>query len=699
MNHPINEAQWGRTKRPARLGWLLTPVAFWACGGAPAGSGAPGSTVEVGSVASSTTRVALRPEGRPWRVLDGTTATPLEADTELGLSVFLRLRDKGAALAELASVNDPTSPNYGRYLSPEAFHDKYAPAPDDVAAVRGWAESHGLTVDHVPGNRLFVALRGRAADVEAMFGTRLARDLASPMAAHGLLAAPTIPAALAGKVDTVLGLEPSRLVAHHVRIGGVRSLAQGQHRPSRPALPRGVTPPPPEGYRNAEPCSPWYGQRTDNAAPPLTGFPAQLPWVPCGYKPPALRAGYGLADAVEAGNDGTGVTVAIVDAFPASPTLFRDSATYAAQNDPAHPLTAALFTAVVAPAPRSNYEPDPRNIQGWWGEQTLDVQAVHAIAPGAHILFVGAQTDEDTSLTSALTYVIENNRASIISNSYGGAENGSPGFVAWESIAIQAGLQGIGLYFASGDSGDDSIDPFGFVGQPSATFPASLPEVTAVGGTSLALDGLNRRSFELGWETGASFLVPTASTTPAHWSPEVPQFGYGAGGGTSQVYLQPTYQSGRVPPRIANVHGPSSRVVPDLAMLADPTTGMIIGQTQTFPDGVYYDQFRIGGTSLATPLLAAVVALAEQRNGHRAGFANPKLYHAASTPAFVDILPGAARGVVQADYTNYVDASDGFVYTFLSLGYRGQSIGTATGYDNVTGLGVPNGTAFFDALK
>jgi subtilase family serine protease len=128
-------------------------------------------------------------------------------------------------------------------------------------------------------------------------------------------------------------------------------------------------------------------------------------------------------------------------------------------------------------------------------------------------------------------------------------------------------------------------------------------------------------------------------------------------------------------------------------MLGDPNTGMLIGQTQTFPDGVYYDQFRIGGTSLAAPLLAGYFAVADQAGGHRHGFINPMLYLlAAHTNAIKDVRP-ANQAVVRVDYANGVDASTGLSTTVRTFDDKSLTIHTTDGYDNVTGLGTPAGPA------
>ncbi len=148
------------------------------------------------------------------------------------------------------------------------------------------------------------------------------------------------------------------------------------------------------------------------------------------------------------------------------------------------------------------------------------------------------------------------------------------------------------------------------------------------------------------------------------------------------------------------------RVVPDVSMLGDPSTGFLVGQTQTFPDGAYYDEYRIGGTSLSSPLFAGTLALAEQLAKHEFGLVNGALYSNYGTSAFTDIkspaelgLTAAQSGVVRVDYSNGIDATAGTFNTERLFSYdSGLTIHTVAGYDNVTGVGSPNGAAFLAAL-
>jgi subtilase family serine protease len=242
---------------------------------------------------------------------------------------------------------------------------------------------------------------------------------------------------------------------------------------------------------------------------------------------------------------------------------------------------------------------------------------------------------------------------------------------------IQAAAEGIGVYFSSGDNGDET-SRFGFA---TPDWPAVSPWVTAVGGTALGVSAANTRVLETGW--GTSNYNCDSSTfvcTRTGWL-------YGSGGGVSQIFPTPDYQAGL---------GLAGRGVPDVAALGDPQTGLLIGQTQTFPDGQYYDEYRIGGTSLSSPIFAGLMALADQAAGAPHGFANPLFY--ANVGAFYDVL-SVKTAVARRNYNNSVDASAGTADRLRTFDdYSGSPTQhTNPGWDNVTGLGTPS-AAFLPAF-
>ncbi len=670
----------------------------------------------------------------------------LDEGTPIKVQVHLRMRNESAALAQFRDINDPDSPNYGNFLTDDQFDAAYGPLASDFAALQAHLTSFGLKVTEAPSNRAYVSVEGTAAQVNAAFGTTLGQYRVKGALKRAPMTLAKLPASLAPVVKGVLGLhEPMVMKPMYKRAP--------QHAPVG------------SGPITAETCTTYYGEIVDTIDPAYPGGPKALSYIGCPYVPPQIRAGYGLTAPVADGNDGTGQTIAILDAFT-SPTLLADAQTYAKNHDPTHPLKSSQFKAYVGPGtPPTPSCSVTQDAYGWYGEQGLDVEAVHAVAPGADIAFVGAVDDSDQAFVAAINYIVTNHLASVVSNSWAGPEEGDAGgYTVYENAAIQAGLKGIGLYFASGDDGDytQEIAQYGVTGfYPTPSFPTSLPEVTGVGGTSLEFNASGNREFETGWENGFSQLIPEgidagawppsgggggggggacsddagtgsddagaivrplgspALPPPADagtsddagspapgagstsggaqiWWPAAPGgFGDGAGGGTSSVYVQPTWQEGVVPtslslfdPYPGTTAGPS-RVVPDVGMLADPYTGFLVGETD--PVAHTYSESGIGGTSLATPLFTASIALAQQHAGRHFGAANALLYKAAKYGALRDITPTATlQAVALPTY--------GFLATF---GYTGpENTNTCTkGFDNETGLGTVNGTTFLDALK
>jgi subtilase family serine protease len=404
-----------------------------------------------------------------------------------------------------------------------------------------------------------------------------------------------------------------------------------------------------------------------------------------------MRSVYGIAGSVNRGVTGRGQTVAILDAF-ASPTLYADAAKYARLNDRGHPLLRSQFSEHVFPENAGNE--DLCDASGWYSEQSLDVEAVHAMAPGAHILYVGAADCFDSSLVQALNYVVAGRLADIVSNSYGDlGEDNIPAdeIQAYNQIAIQGALEGMTINFSSGDSGDEVT--LGNTQQPEADFPASDPWLTAVGGTSLGIGKNGQRVVETGWET-TKYTLTNGSWVP---NPEPTGYLYGSGGGTSRLFAEPRYQRGVVPDSLARMNqtgGNRGRVVPDISMDGDPGTGFLIGQTQTFPEGVKYDQHRVGGTSLSAPLFSGLMAVANQLDHFDHGFVNPVLYKFTSRTRAIDDVRHVTGGVVRVDFVNGTDDKDGTVTSVRTFDFQGLAIHTAPGYDNVTGLGTPDGLAF-----
>ena len=613
-------------------------------------------------------RVAL--DAAPAWTAHAEAIGPSRRDAQVSLTAVLPPRDEAAARRLAVEVSTPGTRQYRRYLTAAQWRARFAPPSATVRAVKSWLVANGFTITSVPANHRYVAFQGTVAMADAAFGVRLTDYVKDGVRTRAPSAPVAVPAALAGQVVGIGGLDGA------VR---VRPGIAGDGRAS-------TLPPPAALFRNAPPCSAYYGEKVATTTPDFDGH--KQPYAVCGYLPAQLRSAYGSQEALSAGMDGRGSTVAIVDAY-ASPTLLADAQTYARLNDPRHPLRSTQFRQVLPAAYAMQTECGAAD---WYAEQTLDVEAVHATAPAADILYVGSASCSDTAMTATVNTIVDNELAQVINNSYGLQGDRSPAdSVADHESFLQAAAEGISVLFSSGDSGDDAAA----TGTRQPSYPAADPFVTAVGGTTLKVDQNGSYAGEAGWGT-SKLTLENGSWTPG-------KFLYGSGGGTSALWRQPAYQDNVVPAAIAHYAGMAipGRAIPDVAMVGDPNSGFRVGQTQTFPDGsLHYSEYRLGGTSLAAPLFAGLQAVANQVAGQPLGLLNPRLYQLAGTTAYHDIADPTrpSGGIVRVDYINNQDTAKGTVTTLRTVADTG-TLFTRPGYDDVTGLGTPNGTAYLTAVS
>jgi len=584
----------------------------------------------------------------------GVTAPAASVEGE----IYLPLRDQAGAEAYATAASTPGSSAYRQFLSPTAWIDRFSPTQADSDAVVASLTAKGLTVSPVPASRQYVVFRGTATQLGALFATSLhdynysGRVLAAPSKV------PSVPAELAGKVSGI-SIDQGRLLTHTDSVK--------QSAPSNDGVDTlSPTTGPPMAV-NAK-CSQYTGENTVTA--PIAYGQTTFNTFNCGYVPSQLRSAYGVGS----GQDGAGQTVAIIDAY-ASPSILNDVNTYSAALGESG-LTSANYSEIV-PTPAQFVDQAACGFpSGWQGEQTLDVEAVHGIATAANILYVGG-FNCGGGLDVALSKILDNKLADIVSNSYGNTGEAIPAdaLKGAQNLHIQAAGEGIGLYFSSGDSGDEVAN----LGYASPDFPASSPYVTSVGGTSLGINKAGTIAYETGWGTATDKINPAGV---AYHSRVPGLFAFGAGGGTSAVFPEPEYQRGVVPTSLSN----GFRVSPDIAALADPYTGFSIGIRPIINDTTLavgaFQRETYGGTSLASPLAAAQIAIVQQKSGVSIGFANPTLY------GIDRIQPSAFRDVVPQSPTRalvYTSATSGNSY-LISLD-QDSSLKTAKGYDTVTGMG------------
>ncbi len=606
-------------------------------------------------------------------------------DALVQFSVLLKGRHPAALRRFDAAVSDPTSASYRHFLTRAEFARRFGPAPAETAAARTWLRHAGFTIDNTtPGGTLITA-HATSALVGKVFATTFGLFDVAGRLLRAPLSQPTMPTALRPLAATVVGLAQTPAVSDAS---------------------------PPTGYINAHPCSRYYGQKVASTLPSYQGRHA--PYAVCGYTMGQIRSAYGVN---QVHSTGRGVTVGIVDAY-ASPTVESDVDTWS-QRMGLPRLRPGQLTQHTFPGESSLPELSLLGVpildgQGWAGEETLDIEAVHGMAPDASIAYYSAVANlpyEEVAgigvgvdnLLLALAQAVESGKVDLVSNSWGDdSEDTVLGDVqVLNAITNEAAAEGVTIAFSSGDDGDE----LALTGHRVADFPTTSPGVVTVGGTTLQIGRTGARVSESYWGTQK---IPF---TKGKWDYQHKVYMYGGGGGDSTIFREPAWQYGIVPADEATYGGlmQPGRVEPDVSMVADPTTGIALGLTQSFADGATrYGEYRIGGTSLASPLFTGLLALADAEAHHRLGLVTPTMYADSRTAAqrqrlFYDPVPVAKRGAltrladVRPDYTTGDNPKSAVIYTLRTIGVLG-TLQALPGYDDSTGLGTPNAPALVAAL-
>jgi subtilase family serine protease len=589
------------------------------------------------------------------------------------LTVQFWLKTQTAAAASYASaVSTPGSRLFEHYLTPAAYTARFGATAHEAASVESWLKSAGFTGVSADSGRDYVAGTASVSAIDTALSTQLRyyRPTAGINAGGYRLRANdrpvSMPKSVAASVLGVTGLENA---------APVRTYAT-------PRVP--VAPAAPAGRPISFACSSWYAQHYARRLPRQYGT-TSFPTVVCGYSADQLRAAYGY----NRHNIGKGVTVALVE-IGLTPDMFQTLQDYARVNRIQSPSASRYAELALG---RGSACGDDFNV-----EEQLDVESSYDMAPLANQLVIGGDSCDDgfyglQALFDADTAVLDgvggHPLAQIASNSWEGNDESQPlNLVNIEhAYLLRAAAEGVSMLFSAGDSS-------------GALTPASDPYATAVGGTTLGIGRKDPRLFETGWSTGVSFDVNN------RWIPQGEA--YASGGGASLLWAQPGYQRGVVPSSLAKAPGSRPglvRALPDISADGDPSTGMGVGMLSFDSKGDvrgYGDQ-SVGGTSLAAPLVAGLVADAEQYQ-RPFGFLNWGLYRLAGTRAVTDALPitgnspsryhGVACDVADCGVLSYFPFD---VQSWSMAGYTGQV--TRTGYDTMTGIGTPNGQNFVYALR
>ncbi|HZD97898.1 MAG TPA: protease pro-enzyme activation domain-containing protein, partial [Micromonosporaceae bacterium] len=459
--------------------------------------------------AATSSRATLAGSTPSWATSGRMVGSP-SASTKISFNVVLPLRNSATADKLAADVSNPKSASYGHYLTAAQFNARFAPTSAQVNKVAAFLRGAGISVTGTAQGNRWIQASATVSQVNTAFSTTLHNYSYKGHVMHAPSRSLSVPSSIASLIAGVVGVTND---------GALRT-------PASITTPAGAGADSSTGPSDALPppstCSTFWDQheQTGPEAYGKTSFPTPN----CGYSAKQIRTAYKTQSAVQAGNTGRGVTVAIIDAY-AAPNVEADTNALSVMNgEPqftAGQLTQTTFTPF-------NLQTECGGEAGWNEEETLDVQAVHGMAPGANIHYVGAMNC-DTGIDDAVNFVIQNHVANIVSNSYGFlGEDGLGDEVATEhSMFTQAAVQGIGFYFSSGDFGDNTT-----VGapHPEPDFPASDPLVTAVGGTSLAVTSSNNYLFETSW--GNNLSSTNTATSPSSYNPAPPgAFLSGAGGG------------------------------------------------------------------------------------------------------------------------------------------------------------------------
>jgi subtilase family serine protease len=383
------------------------------------------------------------------------------------------------------------------------------------------------------------------------------------------------------------------------------------------------------------------------------------------YDPYQIRSAYNIQSLIDAGFDGFGKTIVIIDAFQ-SPNIVSQLNTFISfyglpgMNGLGSPSNPNLGTFTqVAPNGLTPFDPSNADMIGWANEISLDVLWAHAIAPRANITLVLSASDQDSDIENARAYAVNNQLGDVISQSFGEAEIcEEPNLVAAQHQDFaNATRNGVTVFASSGDDGAGLPTCNGASLFLSASTPASDPLVTAVGATQL--EAARYCIAVLGCNPA---LNPPPGTYDSEvvWNESATGFG-ASGGGFSVLYGEPSYQKG-------TLHGGKQLGVPDVSY-----TGAVLHGVLTYLDvpGEAPGFYLFGGTSVGSPQWSAILAIADQKAGHDLGFINKALYHIGQAP------PHYA-----ASFHDVTSGNNSFG------GVTGFSAGP--GWDPATGLGSPD---------
>jgi len=560
--------------------------------------------------------------------------------------------------ALLAAQQNPASPLFHQWLTPEQFGTRFGMTQQDLDKVQAWLQQQGFSIEWVARSRNAIRFSGTVNQVELAFQTQMHYYKVDGEQHFAPSTPLSLPSAFAGTIESVRDISDFRMKPMHI---------------SANKRPR----------------------------PDYTFWGTSQQYVL--FAPGDIKVAYDIKPLVTANITGAGQTIAVMGQSQVSVSDIERFQTAAG-------LTVKDPTLVLVPGTGSSAVSS-----GDEGESDLDLEWSGAMAPGANIVLVYAgNSNSSNGVFDSIQYAVNSQIGDIITLSYGACELELNTF-SQDTLYQQASAQGQSIIASSGDTGSTAC--FGYSNLTltqqqslAVNYPASSAYVTAVGGTEITAandavgtywtsDGSSSNSNIL--LTSAISYIPEVAWNDDALSGKVSAASGGGlssgGGGKSTLYtVKPSWQTG-----VPGITADSTRDVPDVALYSSPnypgylyctsdTSDWSSGQTGSCVGGNFYDAsgyFSVaGGTSFAAPIFAGMVALINQKANYvtGSGFLNPSLYTLASnsgtyTSAFHDVTTG--NNYCTATYD--VGKADGICPT------GGSTLGFAagTGYDMVTGLG------------
>jgi subtilase family serine protease len=625
---------------------------------------------------------------------------PVNPAQTTSVTVHLKLPNQALFSRTVDALYDPHSPTFHHWLT-DAQLRQFAPPAEELTAVRSELERNGLSIISIANDGFSIQARGTIAAIERTFHTEIRQFSLNGKSFQANTRPPNLSGAAGAYVSLVSGLERHTVEPTLVHAVNPKTKKPFAAVPLSKVLASGGL----SSLITDEILGPKQTFTYTNNGKLPTATYTGLVYDPDAkrvpdYTPKQLEHVYGLDTAYNRGLDGTGQTIVLLEAY-GYPTALADANAFAKLTG-LPPLNASNFRIVY---PEGVPNPQLGILTGWNVEIALDIQWAHSIAPGAKIVVVATNGEDDQDFEASIQYITDNRLGYAVSDSWevnldllaGPAEQ-----EAFEYVLVAAAAKGISFQFSTGDGGDNGLGtPLGAPGVPSVA-----PHATAVGGTAI-VNVPGKPSFvSLGWGDDFDLVFLGSPVDPPT---QYEFFAGGGGGGQSLFWPKPAWQQ--------SLPG-YGRQTPDISALSDPNTGVpiVITNPTTNTQQVFVG---VGGTSLGSPIFTAIWAIANQRARHPLGQAAPTI--AGLTSGVADVLPITsnvfsgtvtdAKGTTKysanklfaplnfsqknfpAVLYNLPQYSEGIAFAFGA----DSSLTVTRGWDNATGYGTPAGLAFIDA--